>query len=264
MTTNAKGVLASAVTQSYGASTATLVYPNTGTGNATATNCKLYNKEGWPNFVLFSHNTVAAGDNLRSALQISRGIYPRNITYTSNLITSLSAQSDNQQGWFTSQSTEGTPSINFYDTSTLALNNDVLVNRVPSRYTEYPSGKSPPTTIYFPTNGYSAAPGTVCTVSPPDVNCIGWKGFQMGATYPPVNFTSTYDYHNFILCGDPGSSCPGPSKFANGQPFASTLGTQQNPSWKSMGADINAIDAAQNLNTYVCLTSCGTGPYPLK
>src|SRR5262249_1614046 len=40
-------------------------------------------------------------------------------------------------------------------------------------------------------------------------------------------------------------------------------GTQENPAWLSQGPDILAIDNAQVLNIYNCLTSCGTGPFPL-
>jgi hypothetical protein len=70
----------------------TVVYSNPGTASATATGCTFYNAQGWPNQMLFAHNTVIddgttyANSPMASAASGSN-IYPlsRNITFTNSI-----------------------------------------------------------------------------------------------------------------------------------------------------------------------------------
>lgn len=211
-------------------------------GNATTTGCKVYNGPGWPQYVTFNHITGAFGNNMRFMFAAVPG-FARNYTYTNTVLAaSYDAGGVVASGWYCNGKNEGTGSeANCFDVASMNISYNVWQGRTAASYTEYPGAVHPPTLIKFPAN-------LVCPTATPDTNCIGWTGFLNGATYPPANFQTTFDYHNFALATN--------SAWAANQTFPASDTT-------SMGADISAIDAAQALNQYVCASACGTGPYPL-
>ena len=225
--------------------TLVITYANTGTPNATDSTCSFGNNQGWPNYLFHSHNTnvlayiTNSGDPDSSALA-GTGLpflLSRNMSFTNDIFVGGSIASTFAEG--TATQTKA------MDSSTETFNHTIITGRTASLYTEYPGAISPPTTIYFPTNGYCAGN------DPTAGNCPGMIG-AMSAGAVPINLS---DWHQYRLCHVGDAACNSlASLYAAGQANQATDGTD-------LGVNTAAIDAAQTSILYVCATFCGTGPF---
>src|ERR1700730_10013029 len=101
----------------------TVAYSNPGTANATATGCTFNNQQGWPNNLVFSHNSdfqIAssfANDPNSSGLSSPYKL-SRNLSFTNSVIVNGGMLNDTY--------TEGSNTTSrSFDPATLAFNNTV-------------------------------------------------------------------------------------------------------------------------------------------
>jgi hypothetical protein len=219
---------------------------NSTPANSSDTNgyCKLTNIQGWPQNLLWTHNTVIS--NASFLLTASNGKNNSvsdgpNFQINALLRDSIFVGSG---GWNNSPFGEGTATQKFdFDITTLSADHLVWNGRTASNYTEYGNNASfpdsagctgagchPPTTMYFPSTSY-------CTGASPTSGCIGFIGAMSASSMPLV----LPDYHNFALITG--------SSFQAG-------GADQASDSTDMGAHLSALDAAQTLNLY------GAGFFP--
>lgn len=251
---------------------------NLGPPDGSSSRCIVNNGQGWQQYFRWDHNTSAFGDSLR-ILSPQTYSFARSVVHTGNIGASLYKRPG---GIICSGISPGTAAEGCMDITTLELNNEVFEGLTPSQYTDYPSGNNgdcvapnqPPgctaaSTLYFPAH-------IACATSNPssEINhdgrqtCIGWAGFVNGNVYPPSDWFAL-NYHDLALCKSAGNSdygpdtrCGGPSLYSGGQSQQAISGTQQNPSWRSMGPSLLDIDSAFGLTKYVCHSFCGSaGPY---
>jgi hypothetical protein len=246
----------------------TVVYANPGTANATTTGCTFNNLQGWPQYLIFTHNSefinstsaqpndpyaVADGGSVPYSLS-------RNMSFTNDIFVG---------GGFNSTFGEGGTSTTLrteqkaFDPTTLVFNNNILAGRdslvtcpghgagsggVAACYTEYSntSVASVPATLY-------GIPTSYCTTNDPTSgSCTGIFGAMSTSSFPTV----LNDWNQYRLCHATDANCNSKaSLYAAGQ-------ANQGSDGLDLGFNPTTVNAAEVSNQYVCATSCGTGPYP--
>jgi len=221
----------------------TVVYSDNGTGGASESSgkCQLNYLQGWPYYLLYTHNTFITD----KAQAISSNIGSQGPNYAANNLFRDSITLGG--GWNNAYVGEGTNTEKWnWDINSLTADHLLWPTRSASSYTEYGnnpgypdlvgctgSGCNPPRTMFFPTTAH-------CNRQASTSACIGFSG-AMGLSSMPLALT---DYHGYALRSD--------SAFHNTASDATDY-----------GANISAIDAAETQTTYVCPYICGTpGPFP--
>lgn len=224
----------------------TVVYSNPGTANATTAGCTFSNLQGYPQYLVYDHNsdfiTTTSAYNSPEFVHSTGSIYPmaRNMRFTNNLTVG---------GGISGLYSEGTRvQARQMDPATEIVHDDIFAGRTMSNYTQYSDASvpsTPPTTLYGPTS--------YCTGNDPTVeNCIGIVGAMNQHSFPPT----LNDWHQYRLCHAGDAVCNGKaSPYAARQSFQSSDGVD-------LGINPTSIDAAQVSTTYFCHSPCGSpGPY---
>ena len=237
-----------------------VVYPNAGTANASTNGCTFDNLQGWPRYLLFSHNSDFISDgNVPTDPYATGNASPlplsRNLSFVNNVFVG---------GGLSSGFGEGTrTATQAFDATTLALNNDLFAARdaavtcpghgspaaggMAACYTEYSNTFAPstPTTLY-------GVPTPFCTGNDPTVgSCVGVLGAMSQSSFPAV----LNDWHSYRLCHSGDAACNSKASiYSAGQ-------ADQAPDGTDLGVATPAIDTAETSTLYTCATSCGTGPF---
>ena len=246
------------------ATTLTVVYPNAGTANASTAGCTFNNLQGWPQYLLYSHNSdfVNDGTNPVSPSATANATplaLSRNLRFVNSVFVGGGVNSTFGEG-----GTSATPRTEqkAFDPNTLVLNNDLFPGRdsqvtcpahpgtaaggMAACYTEYSNSSVPstPATLY-------GVPSSYCSGNDPTTgNCVGVLGAMSQGSFPAV----LNDWHQYRLChvGDPACNNKA-SLYAAGQ-------ANQGSDGADLGANVAAIDAAETATQYVCQMTCGNGP----
>lgn len=203
----------------------TVIYPWTATANLADTSgyCTLTNIQGGPRDIHYQHNTFDT-DSTASLTSNNAPLTGGNFQVGAEIRDSIFLGG----GWNNVSFGEGNPSINNnYDTTSLTADHVVWPTRNAAIYTAY--GNNPAFPVVSPVMYFPATPAAV------GFSCSG-----CGSSVPLV----LTDYHGFAL--------------ALTSPYHNTASDGTD-----IGPAIVAIDAAQSLNLYICLTTCGSpGPFP--
>jgi hypothetical protein len=225
----------------------TVTFPNAGTANASTTctttgnGIGLSNYQGYGRNVNFNHITaVATGQFYIGCSSHNTSQRVQNYTYNNSIQLQDTLQGSGSIGGITCGAV-GEGGVNGpFDLTTFKFNHNLISLRLNTRYTEYPGGTTPPTTIYFPQ--VNSCPGAT---APGDGSCPGMTGMMSGAAYE----LNAADYHDYKLIG------------TNAQNLYRAGGTRGATDGTDLGVNISAIDTALTQTKYVCATFCGAGPY---
>jgi len=206
-----------------------ITYANPGPDVTAGVTCTLSNRQGFPRFLSFRHNTMVANLNSAGALFVNNpdgpvSYYVRDFT----LIDSISSNTPGTPGtgWKCNALPDGSRSSlsgRCWDVSSLTFHHFVAEGRGPSsNYSEYRNGVEvfPSTTVSFPTTNRCSGVYS---------GCLGYAG--------DFRTSNPADYHDFALCHGPGipsANCTGRSVYAG----AASDGTD-------IGVDLNQLDQAR-------------------
>ena len=237
----------------------TVTYPNNGTANASTSRCTFNNGQGWPRYLLYTHNSdfVNDGTNATSPM-VTANASPLALSRNMQFVNSIFVG-----GGLNSTFGEGTRTqTKAFDATTEVFNNDLFPGRdaqvtcpghtnpraggMAACYTEYSAASvaSTPTTIY-------GTPASYCSGTDPTVgNCVGILGAMGQSSFPAV----LSDWHQYQLCHAGDAACKNKaSLYSAGQ-------SHQGSDGADLGVNVNAIDAAETATKYVCQSACGSGP----
>ncbi len=243
--------------------TLTVVYPNSGTANASTTGCTFNNLQGWPQYLTYSHNSDFINDGTSpsdptATANSSPLALSRNLTFVNSIFVGGGASSTFGEG---GTSTTLRTLQKAFDPNTLVFNHLLFPGRdslvtcpghsagtggMAACYTEYSNTYVPsaPTTLY-------GAPASYCSGNDPTTgNCVGVWGAMSQGSFPTV----LNDWHQYRLCHAGDSACNNKaSLYAAGQ-------ANQGSDGADLGVNLAAIDAAETSTQYVCQMACGNGP----
>jgi len=202
-------------------------YPSSGTGAAT---CQIDNTSGFPQNVLFEHNTVLA-----------LGIMSANVgnqakqNYANHFIHNTFAMPSGNGAVITCTPIggQGTATFVCFDQNTFQFFDNVLQARTSGQWSVVPGGSSPNA---FPAN-------VTCSGSTADASCLGYSGYMSGATFPASD--CVFDGTNRANC--PMMALPWSTNFDLTK--ISFVGSSV---YQQEGVDLTALSNAMTATQYMC------------